>query len=789
VNIAETVRRIPGISLETDTGEGRFINIRGLDSDLNSTTFGGLRLPPSNNASPFGGGRAVALDAIPTGLVGAITVTKTNLPEQDAEALGGTIEITPKTAPRNSAPFVDARIGTGYEPLRKTGIADLSLSTGGRFGGSSFKNGDVEGYSDRPFSVVFTASYYEDKRGIDDVEPAFIDSPPYAAPSLAYAGWDQRHYQYNRKRHGLGFDLGYQPDQDSNYYVRFFDAGYTETVLRNRLTITPDGSPTLANGVFTDLITANGFDKTLRDEKERINNKVFVIGGKNNLGDKTIDYRVGYTQGSFNKLHDYNSDFQFIPASGSITYNNSGAGNTPKFTVTGADYLNPANYTLVKFQNSTQAIKDKELSTAENLKMPVKWGGFEEESLKVGVSGRWRTRNAGGQPYSYAGIPALPLTSASSGGNVNFYDGAYNNGPQMTAGLLQNTLASSQWISPDDKTNSDMQTQTDKEDVYAAYGQYQMQAGPLGVTGGARVESTKGGYSAFAKNTTQAHAVPVSGSKSYVNFFPSLQAKYELEPRLIARAAYSSTIARPGFNQLTPSLIVNPAADQVSQGNSDLKPATANSFDFSIERYLNDAGVLSIGVFDKQFTNYIANGQSNQTFPNNGLFAGFPGVAHVITYSNIPSSYARGLEFNYEQKLKGLPGELSGLGLGLNYTYVDSKFAIRANQSSSLPSTSKDTLNASVSYEKNGLNLRLAGYYLSRNLFAIGGVNGPDTFAAPRLSVDFGSSYAVNKHVSMYFNAKNLTNTAMVFFEGNSNRVIQREFYGATYQVGVNLTY
>lgn len=108
VNIAESVRRIPGISLETDTGEGRFINIRGLDADLNSTTFGGLRLPPSNNATPFSGGRAVALDAIPTGLVGAITVTKTNLPEQDAEALGGTIEITPKTAPLNGKPFLKA---------------------------------------------------------------------------------------------------------------------------------------------------------------------------------------------------------------------------------------------------------------------------------------------------------------------------------------------------------------------------------------------------------------------------------------------------------------------------------------------------------------------------------------------------------------------------------------------------------------------------------------------------------------------------------------------------------
>ena len=423
--------------------------------------------------------------------------------------------------------------------------------------------------------------------------------------------------------------------------------------------------------------------------------------------------------------------------------------------------------------------------------MPVKWGSFEEESLKVGVSGRWRTRNAGGQPYSYAGIPALPLTGASSGGNVSFYDGAYNNGPQMTAGLLQNTLASFQAISANDAINSAMQTQTDKEDVLAAYGQYQMQSGKLGVTGGARVESTKGNYSAFGKSVDasgNAFVSPVSASKSYANFFPSLQARYEIEPALIVRAAYSSTIARPGFNQVTPSLIVNPAANQVTQGNPDLKPITANSFDFSIERYLNDAGVLSIGVFDKEFKNYIANGVTSQTFPNNGLFAGFVGVAHVISYSNIDSSYARGLEFNYEQKLKGLPATFSGLGLGLNYTYVDSRFAIRAGESSSLPSTSKHTANASVSYEKNGLNLRLAGYYLSRNLFGIGGP-GTDVFSEPRFSLDLGSSYAVNKQVSLYFNGKNLTNTPMVFSEGSSNRVIQREFYGATYQFGLNLSY
>lgn len=198
----------------------------------------------------------------------------------------------------------------------------------------------MAGYSDRPFTVVVTATYYGDKRGIDDVEPSYLDDGVH--PSLASAGWDQRYYQYNRKRHGLGFELGYQPDATQSYYVRAFDAGYTETVLRNRLTVTPDGNPTLSNGVFTDGLTANGFDKTLRDEKERINNKVFVLGGRNTWGDQELDYRVGHTRGSYDKLYDYNSDFNYTPATGTISYANSGAGNTPRFTVSnGVDYLNP----------------------------------------------------------------------------------------------------------------------------------------------------------------------------------------------------------------------------------------------------------------------------------------------------------------------------------------------------------------------------------------------------------------------------------------------------------------
>ena len=97
-----------------------------------------------------GAGRAVAFDSIPIGFVGAIKVTKSNLPEQDAEALGGTIDITPKTAPSDGRPFADIKLGTGEELLRHSWITDLAGTAGMRFGGG---NG---GYN--PFSVLVTAS-------------------------------------------------------------------------------------------------------------------------------------------------------------------------------------------------------------------------------------------------------------------------------------------------------------------------------------------------------------------------------------------------------------------------------------------------------------------------------------------------------------------------------------------------------------------------------------------------------------------------------------------------------
>src|SRR6202007_196896 len=60
-NAAESLGRLPGISLSSATGEGRFVNIRGIDGNLDGATFGGVVLLNTNPGGTYfsGGGREV----------------------------------------------------------------------------------------------------------------------------------------------------------------------------------------------------------------------------------------------------------------------------------------------------------------------------------------------------------------------------------------------------------------------------------------------------------------------------------------------------------------------------------------------------------------------------------------------------------------------------------------------------------------------------------------------------------------------------------------------------------
>jgi TonB-dependent receptor len=303
-----------------------------------------------------------------------------------------------------------------------------------------------------------------------------------------------------------------------------------------------------------------------------------------------------------------------------------------------------------------------------------------------------------------------------------------------------------------------------------------------------RVEATHATYRGNLYNADQDTNTPATQSNSYTDYFPTLQGRYDFLENLTGRLTYSTGIARPGFNQITPGASISVSTASVSVGNPQLKPTLGHNFDATLEFYPGDGQIAAIGLFAKQFSNYILQSQHSVSGYN---YPGLTGtITTVQTYSNGPA-HAYGLEAQYQQQLRFLPQPWDGLGYSGNVTWVNSDAAIHPGIHGLLPATARLTWNAAVFYERGGLNLRVAADYVGQNLFAFGGIssNEFDVYTRHRLTLDCAGSYALNRMLSVYLEAKNLLNTPLEYTEGpNDSRPIQREFYDITLLAGVRLS-
>jgi TonB-dependent receptor len=670
LNAGEAIARLPGAALSVDTGQGRWVNIRGLDADLNSTTYGGVHLPPTNPVTPQNGGRAFAFDTMPTGMIGALTITKTNRPDQDAEALGGTIDIAPKAIPADSDHFLETRMGTGRQYSRDTGVVDLSASGGLRIGLGGIGSGGRgqhpssetrSGFDpDKPFSFIGSVSYYKDALGTDDRRASFVDKAP--APNLAWSNMTQAFYQFHRVTRGAGGEFAFQPNADSRWYARYLYSGYVEDVNRNRWDFRSAGTPTQnADGSITSGIKQ--FDKTLRDMKERVDLNVGEIGGENRIGTAKLNYDVAFAEGKDFRPYDVLSTFTSKPAGATITYN-QGNWRDPTYAISGANQIDPNTYTLSSVTNNTQTYLTREWSAKTDLTLPTHLTSASEETLKVGLYGRLRTNTHHWMPYTSTAVPPVNMSLATTGSPVYYYDRLrYQNGYNISLDYMRNLFANGSGAgfttsAAGNAFAAGAIQQDNKEDVYAAYAQEQLTFGRLELLAGLRFELTRATYTGNDSVPTSggpterggqtltfngSTLVPVSSSNNYSNVFPTLQARYELRPDLIARATYSSAIGRPGFNQANPAATIDAANNIVTMGNAGLKPITSNNLDLSIERYFEQGGIASLGVFDKELSNYIFGRTQYGGITDPVILSGLGPQAtltQVVTYANIPKSRA-----------------------------------------------------------------------------------------------------------------------------------------------------
>jgi TonB-dependent receptor len=779
VNSAEALSRMPGVSLSIDTAEGRYVNIRGLDGNFNGATFGGVVLLNTSPSYTYfnAAGRAVEFDTVPIGAVDRMSVTKTGLPDHEAEGIGGSVELSPRTAIGASRLFAQVTLGGGLETDRNTGLYRDEVVIGGPLGGAG-ANGTA------PFSFVVSQFLYNDKRSFDDLEAAYKDDQP-ATPDKAFDALELRRYAYNRKRFGFSGEFDFTPDTDTRIYVRGNLTGYNERVLRNRLNING-----LGDTVTVDPANANGFvatgastEKTLRDSDVKEQNLVLQLGGDHHFGDVHVEWFGAYSRATYTKYTDYNATFAG-PANLTVAYDNITNPNYPTFRVlSGASITDPANYALDSIKNSTESSRDREWSYALSAGMPLHLAADDE--IKLGGKLRYREKVSmpfGNGKFSPTGAPIL-WSSATSGSPVtDFYNTGTAIGPNIDPARMS-ALFDASGASLPLNTGSYFD---DTENIAAAFIQYHATLGKLGVLGGVRYEHTSAVYRGIGDSIVGGAVVngPLSTPHRYDNLFPTLQLRYQAMPNLVARATYSTGIARPGFYQTLQATSIDVGGGVVSTGNPDLKPMYGHNFDLSLEYYLPGSGIISLGAFDKEIRNYIV------TRAVRGNYPGITGIALIQTYENVSGAHARGLEANFVDKFTGLPGLLGGLGVDANLTYVASSLALRDGQGNvAMPGTIPWSWNAALFYERGPVQLRLSSQFESSVLFGVGGNRASDIFQDSRFTMDFTGSYKLSRNIEFYVNAKNLTNAALRFYEGSPNRPIQREFYDMTLEGGVKLSF
>ncbi len=199
-NVAEAVQRLPGVSVERDQGEGRFVTVRGLAPDLNSVTINGTLVP-----APESGRRAVALDVLPAELVQSLSVIKTLTPDMDANSLGGTIDVESLSAFDHKGLFYTGSSEASYDKNTHQTSPKFSGAASNRFSlGDGIDN----------FGVAAALSWQKRDFGSDNVETG----GDWDGSRLQ--SFEQRDYDISRERAGGGLNFDYKPDDVSKYYLR-----------------------------------------------------------------------------------------------------------------------------------------------------------------------------------------------------------------------------------------------------------------------------------------------------------------------------------------------------------------------------------------------------------------------------------------------------------------------------------------------------------------------------------------------------------------------------------------
>ena len=772
-NVAEATRRLPGISVENDQGEGRFVIVRGVDPNLNTTTINGFSVP-----SPQRDGRQVALDVIPSDLVSAIVVTKLPTADMDADAIGGSVNVETLSPLERDDVWFTARIEAGYADLTddnnpKGSLAASKKSDDGRFG------------------IAGAISWSERDFGSDNIEidGGFRDNGSPVEPEF-------RDYTISRERLGAAINIDFLLSDSVLLYARTLYSDFDDFEARRRteFAIRDADAVTVVDGI-TYVTDGLRVDRDQRARRQRQTIYSLQTGLEWTLNTWDIGFSLGYAlaeedetdrlstefRRTFGQADDPNFLFRYDPSNRQRP--SFGGANAVSQTL----LQNASLYELDGLEYEDNHTEDEEWAIRLDFAKNTEIGGRAAQ-VKFGTKIRLRDKSNDQSLFAPDELPTkaggIPYTAADFDENIDYALGDF--GPAIIESAVRDQFEAIARNGELDVFESFAANYEASEDIYAGYLQIQMELDNGRITGGVRVEHTEFESTGFLVGDT---VEPIKDDNNYTNFLPSLSAVFELSEDLIFRAGYARTISRPLINAAVTRIAIDD--DEAEIGNAKLDPFVADNLDVSLEYYFTRFSVISGGVFYKDIDDFIVT-QDIAGTPAFAEFAGNPAFADVTSAEqsqNAGSASITGIELNAQHAFDHLPAPFDGFIVAVNYTYTDGETELENGREVPMPKQSKNLSNVTIGYEKDKISIRLARSYRSRYLDELNSEGFADRFVERHVQYDLTAKYNVSEHFQVYGEWINIDNRPF-YATYNSDRFLsQLEEYGWSAAIGLKYTY
>lgn len=661
-NLAESLQRIPGISISRDAGEGRAITVRGLSSQFTRVRVNGLEtVATSTDGASANRDRAFDFNVFASELFSSIVVHKTAEASLDEGSLGAVVDLNTGNPLAGKAGF------TGVASVVGT-YNDLSDYVGPRLAGLLSWRNDAG-----TFGVSLSAAYQKTKvlelgnntvrwsqARFDSVNGtncfttpnsggSYVSSAACNKAALAFHPRIPRYgeVKHDRERLGLTGSVQFAPSDATKFSIdglfsRFNadrEEQWGEVLLRSN-----ERSINVVNPVYdanNNMISATLNDAWVRTEHylRKSKTEFYQVGG---TWDQDLSDTLRFTVlGGFSK-----SDAD-IPVETTMIFDDRDAQGysfdytdmkRPKLTF-GTSVTDPANFQLAEIRDRPSTVVNK----FKTVQFRTEWDVAEGFTVKAGAM--WRRFNFDTESYTRdtavcgnGGLDRVLGTITCSASSVFGPTAVY--GIPVTAQLAQmfnlgnagqpagNTNA---WLVPNLETTTALTKLYDRALVADA-----------GNIRGVQ-ETTKGGYLQFdgkgellglryALNagiryvkTEQSSYGLVSGTqatveRSYDNWLPSANIAFYPTEDLIVRGAVAEVITRPTLGSLTPGGSADGFNFRVNSGNPFLKPFQATNYDLSIEWYFAPQALISVAGFIKEVASFTQSAAITEaTFAQTGL--------------------------------------------------------------------------------------------------------------------------------------------------------------------------